>query len=90
MKRRRVFRVAAAYAVAAWLVVEVSATVLPVLEAPAWTTRLIVVLALLDFPVAVALAWAFESAGLPVRLSCPSRARNVAVRFGDEHIGLAS
>lgn len=60
LKRRRVFRVAAAYAVAGWLVVEVSATILPVLDAPAWTTRLIIVMALLGFPVAVVLAWAFD------------------------------
>ena len=60
LRRRRVFRVVGVYAVAAWLVVEVAATVLPVLEMPDWTTKLVVVLAILGFPVAFALAWAFD------------------------------
>jgi adenylate cyclase len=60
LKRRRVFRVAAVYAAIAWLVVEVSDTVLPRLELPDWTVTLVLVLVLAGFPVALVLAWAFD------------------------------
>jgi TolB-like protein/cytochrome c-type biogenesis protein CcmH/NrfG len=60
LKRRNVPRVSAAYAVAAWLVVEVCSVVLPAFAAPDWVLQLIIVAVLLGFPVALVLAWAFE------------------------------
>lgn len=60
LKRRRVLRAAAVYAAAAWLVVEVSATVLPALHLPEWTVTLVVILALAGFPLAIVMAWALE------------------------------
>lgn len=60
LKRRKVFQVAATYAVVAWIVIQVSNTVFPALEMPAWTLRLVVLLALFGFPIALVLAWAFE------------------------------
>lgn len=60
LKRRRVFRVAGVYAVAAWATIEVTSTVLPLLGAPQWAPRVVVVLALLGFPVTMLLAWAFD------------------------------
>jgi adenylate cyclase len=60
LQRRRVFRVAAVYAVVAWVVVEVSATIFPALQLPEWTVTLVVILAVLGFPAALALAWAFD------------------------------
>lgn len=60
LRRRGVSRAAAVYAVAAWAVIEVSATVLPALHLPEWTVTLIVVLALLGFPVALVTAWVFD------------------------------
>jgi adenylate cyclase len=60
LRRRRVFRVAAVYAIVGWAVVEVSATVFPALQLPDWTITLIVILAVMGFPVALALAWAFD------------------------------
>jgi adenylate cyclase len=60
LKRRNVFRVAAAYAVAAWLLIEVSDTVFPRLGLPEWTVTFVIALSLLGFPVAMFLAWAFE------------------------------
>jgi adenylate cyclase len=61
LKRRKVIRVAAAYGVVAWLVVQVAETVFEPLMLPGWALTLVVVLAVLGFPVAVALAWAFEA-----------------------------
>jgi TolB-like protein len=60
LKRRKVFRVSAAYAVVAWLVVEVSDTVFPRLGLPDWTVTFVILLLLLGFPVAVFLAWAYD------------------------------
>ncbi|MFP3949290.1 MAG: formylglycine-generating enzyme family protein, partial [Longimicrobiales bacterium] len=60
LRRRHVFRVAAAYAVVGWVVVEVSSTVAPLLLLPEWVPRAIVVLVILGFPVAVVLAWAYD------------------------------
>jgi eukaryotic-like serine/threonine-protein kinase len=60
LKRRHVFRVAAAYAVAAWLVVQVSATVFPHLQLPGWAVTLVIVLVALGFPLALGFAWAFD------------------------------
>jgi tetratricopeptide (TPR) repeat protein len=60
LRRRHVVRTAAAYMVAAWLVVQVAATVFPVLELPLWTTRFVVLLAILGLPITLALAWSFD------------------------------
>ena len=68
LKRRHVFRVVGVYAVAAWAAVEVSATVFPLVGLEEWAVRLVVVLAMLGFPLAVALAWMFDlTAGGVVR-----------------------
>ncbi len=60
LRKRKVFRVAAAYAVVAWLLVQVAAVVLPALSLPPWTVTFTTVLLLLGFPVALALAWSFD------------------------------
>ncbi|MEE8507514.1 MAG: tetratricopeptide repeat protein [Myxococcota bacterium] len=60
LKRRSVFRVAAAYAAVGWLVLEVSSVVLPTFEAPEWILRVFTFLVILGFPVALVAAWAFE------------------------------
>jgi hypothetical protein len=49
LKRRKVFRVAAVYAVVAWLLIQVSATVTPALQLPDWTPALVTVLLILGF-----------------------------------------
>jgi TolB-like protein/Tfp pilus assembly protein PilF len=60
LKRRNVFRVGAAYAVVAWLLIEVSDTVFPRLGLPEWTVTFVIALLALGFPVALFLAWAYE------------------------------
>lgn len=60
LKRRNVFKVAASYAIVAWIVLQVADTTFPRLFIPDWVLSLLVVLAALGFPVALALAWAFE------------------------------
>jgi TolB-like protein/tetratricopeptide (TPR) repeat protein len=60
LKRRNVYKVAVAYAVVGWLVIQVSSTVLPTFHAPEWVVQTLVVLVALGFPVALVIAWAFE------------------------------
>ena len=60
LKRRDVFRVGVAYLAVSWLILQVTDTIVPILELPAWVMRLILLLLLIGFPVALALAWAYE------------------------------
>lgn len=60
LKRRNVFRVAIAYIVLAWLLLQVGATLAPALLLPTWVMSLLALLLILGFPLAVFLAWAYE------------------------------
>src|SRR5881275_2549033 len=60
LKRRNVYKVAVAYAVIGWLVMQVASTIIPALHLPETITTAVVVLTLLGFPIALVLAWAFE------------------------------
>ncbi|NGP54117.1 hypothetical protein [Thioalkalivibrio sp. XN8] len=60
LKRRKVIRVAAAYLVVGWVVIEVASTVAPNLNLPEWTARMVTLLVILGFPLALILAWIFE------------------------------
>src|SRR5262249_10760764 len=60
LKRRNVYKVAVAYAVGGWALSQGIAQVLPVFDIPAWVIRLIVVLIIIGFPIALIFAWAFE------------------------------
>src|SRR6516162_8879288 len=60
LKRRNVYKVAAAYAVVSWLIIQVATQVFPFFEIPNWAVRLVVLLLILGFPVALILSWAFE------------------------------
>jgi TolB-like protein/Tfp pilus assembly protein PilF len=60
LKRRKVYRVAVAYAIVAWLLVQAASILFPTFEAPAWVMKVFVTAVILGFPVALVLAWAFE------------------------------
>ena len=60
LKRRNVFRVAIGYAVAAWILIQITATTFPILKLPDWSVTLVTVLVLIGFPLALIFAWAFE------------------------------
>src|SRR6058998_3606594 len=60
LKRRNVYKVAAAYTVVGWLLIQVATQVFPFLEIPNWAIRLVILLTALGFPVALIIAWAFE------------------------------
>jgi TolB-like protein len=60
LKRRHVYRVAIAYGVVAWLLIQVATQVFPFFEIPNWVVRLVVLVGVLGFPISLVIAWAFE------------------------------
>src|SRR5947209_5619180 len=60
LKRRNVYKVAVAYAVAAWLLIQAASILFPTFEAPAWVMKVFVTIIILGFPVALIFSWAFE------------------------------
>ena len=60
LKRRHVYKVAIAYSVVAWLLIQIATQVFPFFEIPNWGVRLVVLVIVIGFPVALILAWAFE------------------------------
>jgi TolB-like protein len=60
LKRRNVYKVAVAYGVVGWLIVQVATSVLPTFHAPEWVAQTLIMLVVLGFPVALIIAWAFE------------------------------
>jgi TolB-like protein/Flp pilus assembly protein TadD len=83
LKRRNVYKVAVAYAIVGWLLIQVATATFPVLEIPNWAIKLVIALVLLGFPIALILAWAFELTPEGIKLtesadelsSKPSRSR---------------
>src|SRR5262245_47529857 len=60
LKRRNVYKVAIAYAVVAWLLMQIASQIFPFFDIPSWGVRLVVLLLIIGFPIALVLAWAFE------------------------------
>src|SRR5438067_7499542 len=60
LKRRRVYSVAVAYIVVAWLLIQVATQVFPFFNIPNWVVRLVVLLTIVGFPVSLVCSWAFE------------------------------
>ena len=60
LKRRNVYKVAAAYAVIAWLLIQAASILFPTFEAPAWLMKVLVVIVAAGFVIALLIAWTFE------------------------------
>src|SRR4051794_11933386 len=60
LQRRNVYRVAVTYTVVSWVLIQIATQVFPFFEIPVWAVRLVVLLLVLGFPVALVFAWAFE------------------------------
>jgi adenylate cyclase len=71
LRRRKVIKLAAVYAIVAWLVIQIAANTFPALHLPNWAITLVIVLTVLGFPIAVVLAWSLELTPAGVR---PERA----------------
>ena len=60
LKRRNVYKVAVAYGVVAWLLMQVASQIFPFFDIPNWVVRVVVLILIIGFPVALIIAWAFE------------------------------
>ena len=60
LKRRNVYKVAVAYAVVAWLLIQAASILFPTFEAPGWVMKVFIIAIAAGFPVALVIAWAFE------------------------------
>ena len=60
LKRRNVFRVAAAYVIVGWIVLQAAELLLGIFKAPDWVSQTLAMIVLLGFPIACVFAWAFE------------------------------
>jgi TolB-like protein len=69
LRRRKVYRVAAAYIIAAGFIIQIGSAVFPAWELPNWTLRLVVVLLLVGFPIALILAWAYDVTPQGIRIT---------------------
>jgi TolB-like protein/Tfp pilus assembly protein PilF len=92
LRRRNVYKVAVAYALVGWLLIQIAVTTFPFLQIPTWAARLVIGLVILAFPIALILAWAFEmtpkgiqrtqelgSGAPPVRASARKRVTTIVV-----------
>src|SRR5437870_8447967 len=60
LKRRNVYKVAVAYAIVGWLLIQIATQVFPFLGIPNWVVRLVIALVAIGFPIALVITWAFE------------------------------
>src|SRR2546429_6374046 len=60
LKRRNVYKVAIAYAVVSWLLIQAASIFLPAFDAPPWVMKIFIIVIIFGFPVALVLSWAFE------------------------------
>jgi TolB-like protein/Tfp pilus assembly protein PilF len=67
VKRRKVYRVAAAYIIAAGGIIQLASATFPAWELPSWALRLVILLVLVGFPIALILAWAFDITSQGIR-----------------------
>src|SRR5438876_558441 len=81
LQRRKVYRVAAAYIIAAGFIIQIGSAVFPAWDLPNWTLRLVIVVLLIEFPIALILAWAYDVTpqGIQVTKAPPGvhRRRNI-------------
>ena len=60
LKRRKVFRVAASYAVVAFVIMQLVEIVFPIFNFPQWTSQFVIILVLIGFPISIILSWVFD------------------------------
>src|SRR3954469_13278889 len=89
LKRRNVYKVAVAYAVVSWLLVQIATQVFPFFDIPNWAVRVVVLVLALGFPVVLVLAWALEITPEGIRTeSAIAPDESVAQHTGRKLIGI--
>jgi TolB-like protein/Flp pilus assembly protein TadD len=84
LKRRKVHRVAIAYALASWLLIQIATQVFPFFEIPNWAVRLVVLMLVLGFPIALILSWIFDLTPQGIRRTEESNGRLAPLPVGAE------
>jgi TolB-like protein/Flp pilus assembly protein TadD len=87
LQRRHVVRVAIAYAVAAWVLLQLASIVFPTFGAPEWVLKVVIALLALGFPIAVILAWAFELTPEGIRRTEPADSPDVRMSEQENRVG---
>jgi len=78
LKRRKVFQVAAVYAVMAWLIIQVIDVINDPLNLPGWLDTVVIVLIAVGFPIAMVLAWAFDLTPHGIEREADARSFDIA------------
>ena len=86
LKRRKVFRVAAVYAIVAWLIIQVAGEILPTFDAPQWVSQTLVLFLFLGFPLALVLAWAFEMTPEGIKTDAAAQPAELTVQSTDRKL----
>ena len=86
LKRRHVWRVAVAYALAGWLLVQIATQVFPIFHMPDWIAQLVVLLVVLGFPLAVIFAWVYEITPEGIRRTEPADSPDARPEFANRQI----
>jgi TolB-like protein/Flp pilus assembly protein TadD len=89
LKRRNVYKVAVAYVVVAWLLIQAASILFPTFDAPPWAMKVLVALLVLCFPVALVLSWAFEITPEGIKLESEiDPKRSITRKTGRKIVGL--
>jgi serine/threonine-protein kinase len=89
LKRRNVYKVAVAYVVVAWLLIQAASILFPTFDAPSWAMKILVAVLVLCFPVALVLSWAFEITPEGIKLESEIDPKNsIARKTGRKIVGL--
>ena len=89
LKRRNVYKVAVAYAVVAWLLIQAASIFLPAFDAPSWVMKFLIVIVVFSCPVVLVLSWAFELTPEGIRLESEIEPnKSIARRTGRKIIGI--
>ena len=89
LKRRNVYKVAVAYAVVSWLLIQAASILFPTFEAPAWVMKVFVAVLVLGFPIALVFSWAFEITPEGIRRESEiDPSKSITPRTGRRIVGL--
>jgi len=89
LKRRNVYKIAVAYAVVAWLTIQAASIFLPAFDAPPWVMKVLIVVIMFGFPIALVLSWAFELTPEGIRLESEvAPNQSITRRTGRKIIGI--
>ena len=89
LKRRNVYKVAVAYAVVSWLLIQAASILFPTFEAPAWVMKVFVAVLALGFPIALVFSWAFEITPEGIRRESEiDPSKSITPRTGRRIVGL--